>query len=48
MDIIARMLGHAKSETTERRYVKYRDEIYEGVRAVMDEQCDKNVTLDEG
>lgn len=26
LDIIARMLGHSKTETTERRYVKYREE----------------------
>ena len=26
LDVIARMLGHSKTETTEKRYVKYRDE----------------------
>ena len=35
-DIIARLLGHSKSDITENRYVKYRDEIFQGVRAIMD------------
>ena len=37
-DIIARLLGHSKSDITENRYVKYRDEIFQGVRNVMDAQ----------
>ena len=37
-DIIARLLGHSKSDITENRYVKYRDEIFQGVRDVMDAQ----------
>jgi len=37
MDIIARLLGHSKSDTTENRYVKYRAEVFEGVRAVMED-----------
>ena len=35
-DIIARLLGHSKSDITENRYVKYRDEIFNGVRHVME------------
>jgi len=35
LDVIARMLGHAKTETTERRYVKYRTEILDNVRNMM-------------
>lgn len=35
LDVIARMLGHAKTETTERRYVKYRTDILENVRDKM-------------
>lgn len=34
-DIIAHLLGHSKSDITENRYVKYRDEIFQGVRTVM-------------
>lgn len=36
-DIIARMLGHSKSDITENRYVKYRDEIFQGVRMLLEE-----------
>ena len=36
-DIVAKLLGHSKSDITENRYVKYRDEIYQGVRAVMNQ-----------
>ena len=35
LDVIARMLGHAKTETTEKRYVKYRSEIFEDARKLM-------------
>lgn len=35
-DIIARLLGHSKSDITENRYVKYRDELFQGVRDIMD------------
>ena len=35
LDVIARMLGHAKTETTERRYVKYRTDILESARSMM-------------
>ena len=27
LDVIARLLGHAKTETTERKYVKYRTDL---------------------
>lgn len=37
-DVIAHLLGHAKSDITENRYVKYRDELYQGVRDVMNNQ----------
>lgn len=37
-DIIAQLLGHSKSDITETRYVKYRDEVFQGVRAVMNHQ----------
>lgn len=36
LDVIARMLGHAKTETTERKYVKYRDALYDGVRKALE------------
>jgi len=35
LDVIARLLGHAKTETTERRYVKYRQELLDDVRTQM-------------
>lgn len=35
LDVVARMLGHAKTETTERRYVKYRTEILDDIRGKM-------------
>lgn len=36
LDVIARLLGHSKTETTEKRYVKYRDEgMLNGVRGMM-------------
>jgi len=34
-DVIAHLLGHSKSDITENRYVKYRDELYQGVRDIM-------------
>lgn len=37
-DIIAHLLGHSKSDITENRYVKYRDELYQGIRVVMNNQ----------
>lgn len=36
IDVISHLLGHAKSDITENRYVKYRDQLYQGVRAIMD------------
>lgn len=35
LDVIARLLGHSKTETTEKRYVKYRDEMLEDARKKM-------------
>ena len=35
LDMIARLLGHAKTETTEKRYVKYNEEVLSGVREMM-------------
>lgn len=35
LDLIARLLGHAKTETTERRYVKYRSEMMSEAAALM-------------
>lgn len=36
LDVISHLLGHAKSDITETRYVKYRDELYDGVRAILE------------
>lgn len=36
-DLIARLLGHSKSDITENRYVKYRDEVFQGVRGILDD-----------
>ena len=36
LDVIARLLGHAKTETTERRYVKYRTDIFNETRKLME------------
>ncbi len=35
LDLIARLLGHAKTETTEGRYVKYREESLNNIRDLM-------------
>ncbi len=35
LDLVARLLGHAKTETTERRYVKYREESLNNVREMI-------------
>lgn len=35
LDVIARLLGHSKTETTEKRYVKYREEILEEAKVKM-------------
>lgn len=35
LDVIARILGHSKTETTEKRYVKYRGEMMEKAREMM-------------
>lgn len=36
LDVIARMLGHAKTETTERKYVTYRDALYTSIRKALE------------
>ena len=35
LDLIARLLGHDKTETTERRYVKYRTEMMDEAKEMM-------------
>lgn len=35
LDMIARLLGHSKTETTEKRYVKYRTDMLEKARETM-------------
>ena len=35
LDVIARLLGHSKTETTEKRYVKYRTELMDEARRCM-------------
>ena len=35
LDVVARLLGHSKTETTEKRYVKYRDEVLNDARRLM-------------
>ena len=35
LDVIARLLGHTKTETTESRYVKYREDSLDNVRDKM-------------
>lgn len=35
LDVIARLLGHSKTETTEKRYVKYREDIFETAKSCM-------------
>ncbi len=35
LDMIARLLGHSKTEVTEKRYVKYRDEFLKGALDMM-------------
>ena len=36
IDVISRLLGHSKSDITEKRYVKYRDEIFQDVRNIFE------------
>ena len=35
-DLIARLLGHQKTEVTEQRYVKYRPELFNEIKEKMD------------
>lgn len=37
LDIIARMLGHSTVQVTERRYVKYREDLYKQVKDIWNE-----------
>lgn len=34
-NLVARLLGHSNTETTEKRYVKYRDEVLNDARRLM-------------
>ena len=36
IDLIARLLGHQKTEVTEQRYVKYRPELFSQIKDKMD------------
>lgn len=36
LDVISSLLGHSKVDVTQKRYVKYRDEIFQGVRGILD------------
>lgn len=36
IDVIARLLGHTKTETTEKRYIKYRKDILDDARRIID------------
>lgn len=38
LDIISSLLGHSKTDITQKRYVKYRDELFQDVRALLDSQ----------
>lgn len=37
LDVISSLLGHAKVEVTQTRYVKYRDELLQGVKEIFDD-----------
>lgn len=37
LDVIARLLGHSKTETTEKRYVKYREDLFNTARQIMNQ-----------
>ena len=36
IDLIARLLGHKKTDVTEQRYVKYRHELFSQIKDKMD------------
>ena len=36
LDVISSLLGHAKVDVTQTRYVKYRDELLQGVKGLLD------------
>lgn len=35
LDVISRLLGHSKTETTEKRYVKYREDLIDAAKNLM-------------
>lgn len=50
LDVISSLLGHAKVEVTQKRYVKYRDEIFQGVRDIYEDEKEQEtdkITRDE-
>ncbi len=48
IDMIARLLGHQKTEVTEQRYVKYRPELYRQIKEKMDVYGTRNGTKADG
>lgn len=36
IDLIARLLGHKKTDVTEQRYIKYRPELFSQIKDKMD------------
>lgn len=38
LDVISKILGHSKTDITEKRYVKYRDEVFKDIRGYFNEQ----------
>lgn len=37
LDVISSLLGHSKVDITQKRYVKYRDELFQGYRCILDQ-----------
>ena len=48
IDMIARLLGHQKTEVTEQRYVKYRPELYRQAKEKMNVYGTRNGTKADG
>ena len=48
IDMIARLLGHQKTEVTEQRYVKYRPELYKQAKEKMNVYGTRNGTKADG
>ena len=48
IDMIARLLGHQKTEVTEQRYVKYRPELYRQAKEKMNVYGTRNGTKVDG